>query len=85
MKTNNLYLTVACLLTVLLTGCRAVQPILILNPWDMFWMPLVYIGLCWIFAKALSKDKGNFWLWLVLNIILTPMVGVIIIITKLSK
>jgi len=85
MKTNNFYLTAMFLFAVLLTGCRAVQPILILNPWDMFWIPLVYIGLCWGLAKILSIDNKNFWLYFVLNLIFTPMLGIILILTRLSK
>lgn len=83
MKITNFYILI--LFTILFTGCRAVQPILILKPWDMFWMPVVYIGFCWIFAKILTKDTGNFWFWFVLNVILTPIIGLIIIISRLNS
>lgn len=86
MKKNNLLLTIALLLFVaVLSGCRAVQPILVLNPTDMIWIPLVYVGLSWIFAKGLTRQNGNFWLWFILNLVFTPILGLIVIISRLSK
>lgn len=83
MKQNKIILLLITFL--LLSGCRAVQPILILNPMDMIWIPLVYIGLAWILAKGLTKDNEKFWFWFTLNLIFTPIIGLIILISRLSK
>lgn len=83
MKKFNLLLVLSLLL---INGCRAVQPILILQPSDLFWMPLVYLAICFFFAKALSRGENNkFWMWFVLNIILTPILGIIVIVHRLTK
>ena len=71
--------------TLLLSGCRAIQPILVLKPGDLFWIPLVYIGLSYALSYVISKDKGKIWLWFTLNIILTPLFGIITIIRMLNK
>lgn len=86
MKKNNLLSIIVLLLFItVVSGCKAVQPILILNPTDMIWIPLVYIGLSWIFAKGLTIERGNFWLWFILNLVFTPILGLIIIISRLTK
>lgn len=82
-KINNIILIIFSVLA--LTGCRSIQPILVLKPIDMILIPIVYLVLSMVFSKIISMffyENRNFWLWFVLNLILTPLFGVLMIIYR---
>jgi hypothetical protein len=84
MKNKTLFLFSSIIL-ISLFSCKAVQPILVLRPFDMFWIPLIYIIICWVFAKVLVEKNEFFWNWFLLNLIFTPLLGLIIMLKRMSK
>lgn len=83
---KNIFAIIIGLLSFMtLSSCNSVQPVLLLTPGDLFWMPIVYVVLAYVLAKGLGKEKNNFWLWFVGCMILTPLFGILMIVLKLRK
>ena len=68
-----------------LTGCNAIQPILVLRPSDLFWIPFIYIFVAFVISYFISIERKQFWLWFALNIVFTPILGVILIIRMIKN
>lgn len=85
MKTKNSKLFLMLIGIVIFTSCNPIQPILVLKPSDFIWLPLIYIILSLSFAKIISIERERFWVWFVLNLILTPLFGLFVILATIFK
>ncbi len=84
---NYIQFVLLVFVTVVLTGCAKIQPVLLLKVEDLFWLPFVYLLMSFALAKFLSfgEESKKFWLWFALCLFLTPVVGFIVLIYRVSK
>jgi len=74
---------------VLLSGCTQtfMGSVFVFTFRDIIW----YVGIAFIFAVLISliskpeKRRSNFWLWLILGMLLTPLLGFIVLLIKVTR
>jgi membrane glycosyltransferase len=84
---QNRYIYSLIVLLLLLNGCTStfMGTIFVITFKDI----LIYIGLSFIITYIISlfatNSKKAFWIWIFLNLLLTPLIGFIYLLIKLSN